>query len=171
MVATPIPSPVRFSKTLNSTIYIVPTIANISAPTRTELDAGIRIDGVVPKDGVAGFAGSEVTVTADDLMTGYTLPIHDGIDWSSGSTITGYLSHGETATGTGASDIRTVMATGTNVYVVLFDTIDSVGLTMDVFPCFIGAQTKSRSGVATVEIACTFTGVPALNVAVPAASA
>lgn len=168
MAASLIPAPIRYSKTLNSTVYVVPTVADITAPTRSELDAGTRIDNVIPKDGISGFAGTETTVTADDLMSGYTLAVHDGEDWSSGSTITAYCDQDETASA--GTDIRNVLTKGSNVVIVLFDSTDTAGKTMDVFPCYIGAHTKSRTGMATIDIACTFTGVPVSNVAVPAVS-
>jgi hypothetical protein len=168
MVATPTPaiaSPVRYSKTQDSWVYVLPTCADITAPTRAELIAGTRIDKVIPKDGVAGFSGTESTITTDDLASGITIPLHDGEDWSAGSTITAYADKGYTATG--GVDIRSVLAKDSDVVVVLFDSDDTPGKTCDLFKVHVGAHTKSRSGAATIDIACTFTDVPAQNVAVP----
>jgi hypothetical protein len=162
MAAPDITAAVRFSHTLNQTVYVCPAMADYTNPTRSELNAGTRIDSVIPKDGIGGFAGTESTVTTDDLKSGVTIPLHDGEDWSGGSTITTYASKSGTQAHTG------VLAKGSTVYVVLFDSTDTAGLKMDVFPCFVGAQTKARSGAATVESALTYTGVPAQNVTVPA---
>lgn len=47
-------------------IFWVTTIADIAAPTTTELDAGIRLDNWVTPDGLVGFEGNtaEVDTTA-----------------------------------------------------------------------------------------------------------
>lgn len=161
MVATDIAAAVRYSNTLNKTVYVCPTMVDYTSPSRAELNAGTRIDRVIPKDGIAGFAGSESTITADDLKTGVMIPVHDGEDWSQGSTINAHLSKSGT-------DIRSVLTKGTSLYIVIFDSTDTAALKMDVFPVFVGSAQKSRSGLAMVTIGCTFTGVPAVDVTVPA---
>jgi len=168
MVATAIASAVRYSKTKNSAVYVLTDCADYTSPTRAELDAGTRIDKVIPKDGISGFAGTESTITSDDIFSGDTIALHDGEDWSSGSSITAYADKGYTATN--GTDIRSVLAKDSDVFIVLFDSQDTPGLCMDVFPVHIGAHTKSRSSDSTIDIACTFTDVPATDVAVPASA-
>lgn len=161
MAASVLNPAVRYSNTLNKCVYVLPTAADYTAVTRAELDAGTRIDGEIPKDGISGFAGSEQTITADDLKTGITIPVHDGEDWSSGSTINAYLSK----TGT---DVRSVLPKDSNQVIVIFDSTDTAGQKMDVFPVFVGSHQKSRSGMAMVTVGLTFTGVPSVDQTVPA---
>ena len=161
MAAPKINPAVRYSNTINEVVYWVPTMADYTNPTRAELDAGTNITGVIPKDGISGFSGSEQTQTTDDLASGKTLPLHDGEDFSQGSSINAWKSK----TGT---DIRTVMPKYSSGNLVIFDAGDTAGGTMDVFPAYVGSHQKSRSGPAMVTIGLSYTGVPAENITVPA---
>lgn len=163
MAASDLNPAVRYSHTLNQTVYILTTAADYNALTRAELDAGVRVDGEIPKDGVSGFSGTEQTITSDDNRTGNSIPLHDGKDWSQGSSINFHLSQ------TGAvDDIRSVAPENSTRIVVIFDSTDTAGLEMDVFPVRVGSLTKSRSGEAMGTLNFTYTGVPSTDQTVPA---
>ena len=161
MAAPDIATATRYSNTLNKTVYVLPACADITAPTRAELNAGTRIDSVIPKTGITGFSGTQSTITSDDLKTGMTLSINDGEDWSQGSTIEAHLSKSGT-------DIRSVLPKGQSKFIVMFDSTDTAGLKMDVFDIYVGSAEKSRSGLAMVTLGCTYNQVPAIDVTVPA---
>src|SRR4249919_1128392 len=52
-------------------VWSVPTIANIAAPTTTELNAGIQLDGLLTKSGLKGFTPSAGSVDTTPLNGTY----------------------------------------------------------------------------------------------------
>lgn len=161
MVATPLNPAQRFTGLDNVVAYWVETIADKTAPLRSELNAGIDLTGEVPKDGISGFTTTGQTVTADDLRSGFDAQLDNGFT-AEDSSIQVYMSE----TGT---DIRTLIERGDEGFVVLFDNEDVSGELMDVWPVKVLSCGKSRSGANPMMVTISFsiTSAPALNVTVP----
>lgn len=167
MVATPLDPAVIYNNVENLTVYWVPTIADITAPTRAELDAGTDLTGNMPTDGVTGFSTTGSTVPVSNLATGFTGDINNGyaVDKSS---LKVYLS----ADPGQAGDVRTLLTRGTRGNVVLFDTQDVAAALMDIYPVQVNGLPKTRdtSTGTMVEVGFSSVATPAENVAVPAAT-
>lgn len=163
MVATPIAPPVIFNSVSNEVVYWVPTIANISAPTRAELDAGIDLTAAMPIDGVTGFSLAGKTVAVTNLATGFEGVVSNGRSVGTSSLMV-YISE------TGDTDVRSLIHYGDRGNVVLFDTGDVTGGLMDIYPVTVNSVEKSRdtSKGAMVKIDFANGETPAENVAVPA---
>lgn len=52
-------------------VWVVPSIANIAAPTTTEINAGINISGLLTQDGLNGFQPDTAEVDTSKLNSTY----------------------------------------------------------------------------------------------------
>ena len=93
-------------------VAYVPTIANIAAPTTTELNAGIILSGTMTPDGLKGFEATTADVPTDKLNSSYDT-VSIGRDSYSNTAIGLYKQT------VGADTIRTTLTRGTTGYIVV----------------------------------------------------
>ena len=140
-------------------------IANTSAPTRVELDAGIDLTAEVAD--YAGFAETSDFVETPDLGSRWISQIPGQIKPPS-STITFWAS-------SSSDDIRSILPAGTKGYVVIFPEGDGPsnggpGTKMDIWPVTVGSESMEGKAADPAQRMVSFatTGQPALNVTIPA---
>lgn len=123
--------------------YWVDTIANLTAPSRTELNAGTDLTPQVTE--AAGWSRTGTTVDSQSFV-GPAIKLA-GPSTLEDSSLTMRLSK----TGT---DIRDVVEFGDSGYVVVFPDGDTAGRTMDVFQVTVTGDPKSQGATdaATVEV-------------------
>ena len=161
MPATVLAAPFKYSA-IGKDVYVCPTIAMLTAPLRSELNAGTNIKLHLDKDtGLAGFELTHNTVTATSLGDGIGYVLNDGNAYG-----TATLTCHQSKTGA-ASDVRSLLTEGATTYIVIFDTADTAGLRMDVFAVTVNPITKVRAGVAMLTIPVDI-GNSARDVTVPA---
>lgn len=135
-------------------------IANTSAPTRAEINAGTAIDGELFD--AAGFTQNVTFVDAPDFGSKRVQKLPGQITYDD-SALTLYLS-------LTSSDVRTLLTVNSVGFLVIFTEGDVAGRKMDVWPVTIGAQSKPHSLTDPARIVISFgiTGTPQENVTVPA---
>lgn len=160
MPATPIASAVRYYRRGLSKVSWVPTIVSKAAPTRAELNAGTELS--VEVGAVEGWQIVSAVVETPSLGSKFDAKI-DGAISADDSSLTLYASQ----TGT---DVRDLLARGTNGYIVWMDEGDTAGRKMDVFPVRVLSQGKIRNleDAAQVQVQFAVTSEPAENVTIPA---
>lgn len=159
MSATPISSSVRYYRRGVSKVSWVPTIANKSAPSRAELDAGTELS---PETGAVD--GWEITSNTEDapaLGTTFNAKVFSTTEVGD-SSLTLYASRSGT-------DVRTLLTRGTSGYIVWMDEGDVAGNLMDVFPVQVMSQAKTRDidALGMVKVGFAIPSEPAENVAIP----
>ncbi|SHI68434.1 phage tail tube protein [Streptomyces sp. 3214.6] len=159
MVATPIAATSRYIPPGTTHYYFVASIANKSAPTRPELDAGTDLTAEIAE--VSGFSTTSEQTETPDLGSRFTGKIPGRIT-ADDSSITMYMS-------STSNDVRTLLPRDTAGFVVAFSEGDVAGRKMDVFPVKVSGQPKKRDieDAATIEIQFTITSIPAENVTIP----
>lgn len=143
-------------------IYFVPTIADISAPTRTELNTGTDLSGEVAE--ISGFTVTSEQIAAPDLGSRFTSQV-GGRTTAEDSSLTFYSDQQ-------GVDARTVLSRGTDGYLTFMDGGDVEDNLMDVYPITVVSVGKMRSvgdELARLQIQVSITSEPAEDVAVPAA--
>lgn len=146
MPATVLASPFRYSA-IKKDVYLVPTIAVITAPTRSELNAGTNIKFHLDKDnGLQGFELQPQSVVATDLGSGIGYNLNDG-DTYPQATISAFMNKPGSS-----GDLRSVISEGDATFIVIFDTLDTAGLKMDVFAVNVRPISKTRAGVEMLSI-------------------
>jgi hypothetical protein len=165
MVATPLQLTNRFIAPEISKFYWitgVDGIADVTAPTRIELDGGLDLSGEVAES-----SGWEVT--------GQTVDVPDG-----GTRITGKIP-GRVTLGDAqlvfyasqdTNDIRQVLIRGDRGFMVVLHGGDVEGQTCDVFPSQVNSVSKpvDYAGTAAQMVTVTFAlSVPGEDVEIPAA--
>lgn len=146
--------------------YWVETIADPSAPTRMELDAGQDLTAEVGE--VSGFSVTSESVDAPDLASRFTSRV-PGMTTAEDSSLTMYLSRD-------GDDARTVLPRDTVGYVVVFPSGDDGGSSstklMDVFPATVSSQALrpdfDEPGAVTVSF--TITSEPQQNLSIPSSA-
>lgn len=160
MTATPLRSSTRYYPPGTRQVYWTPDIADKTAPTRAELDAGIDLTGEIAA--MAGFSVSSATVSVPDLSNRFAPDIPGQITAAS-SSITLYASED-------SQDIREILPRDTSGFVVVLWEGDIAGRSMDVFPVTVISVPKdvttTNAGQMTVDFA--ITSVPAEDVTIPA---
>lgn len=63
-------------------VWSVPTIANIAAPTTTELNAGTSLEGILTPDGLSGFQPSTAAVDTSALNSTFNTEIPGRVSFS-----------------------------------------------------------------------------------------
>lgn len=152
----------RFSRRGKSKIHFVPTIADPSAPTRIEIDAGTHLTPEIAA--VAGFSFSNSPIPTPDLDTTFTTTI-PGEDTAADSSLTFY--DDDT---TGGSTIRTAMVKGTTGYIVLMPVGDVASERCEVWPVEstgVADEWTAGNDPARFTVSFGITAVPELDVSIP----
>lgn len=163
MAPTPLPVAERFFAPEISKVYWVPTIADINAPTRAELDAGTDLTGEIAD--IAGFIATSGLINTPDYASRFVSQIGGRLTVDQ-SSITFYASR------TG-EDIRTILARGERGNLVFCDQGDEEDLPADVFPVQVTSMGKVRTTADQAhQITAGFapTRPPAEDVPLPAAA-
>lgn len=156
---------VRYWRRGRTRAFFVPTIADIDAPTVTELTAGTELTGDIAN--IEGFATEQEFIGTPDLASTSTTTV-PGEETFAASSLMFYLDS-ET------NPLRTELAKGTVGYVVFIDYKPTGALVaddeVDVYPVQVGAVPKQRdmgSTAAQWTANMAITGVPAEDVVVVA---
>jgi hypothetical protein len=143
-------------------VYWVVTITTVSAPTRSELNAGTDLSGEISE--LSGFQVVSATVDTPDLGSRFTSKIPGRIT-ADDSSINFY------ATSTGFNDARSVLPRDTSGFVVIMDAGDvSTTGRMSVYPSKVAAHGMLR-GVedpAMTQAQFTITSEPSEDLVIPA---
>lgn len=142
-------------------VYFVPTIADKSAPTRLELNAGTDLSPEIAD--LSGWVIGGEDVATPDLGTRFTSNI-PGREAADDSSLTLYADKE-------GVDVRATLPAGTNGYVVWLDGGDVAANKMDVYPIRVRSVGKMRNlqnEAAKIQVQFSITSKPASNVAVPA---
>lgn len=162
MTATPITQATRYFAPGISKCLFVPTIANLAAPTRSELDAGTDLSGEI--QALAGWTVSANMADTPDLNSTFIgkLPTTTAADDSS---LTFYQSQD-------GQDVRTLLPRTTRGNIVWMDEGDDPSSTCDVFPVLVSSNAKQRSmsDLALIQVMFAITRQPQENVTIPAAA-
>jgi hypothetical protein len=140
-------------------IYWVTTIATYTAPTRSELNAGIDLTAEIAS--ITGFTVTSATTEVPDLSTRFSASVPARIT-AAASALTFYAS-------STSSDVRTVLPRDTAGYAVFLWEGDITGQKMDVFPSKVTAESVAGDMEAPQQVSIEFaiTKIPALNVVIP----
>ncbi|MFD1656998.1 hypothetical protein ACFSL4_01790 [Streptomyces caeni] len=160
MSATPITASTRYYRRGVSKVSWVPTIADKTAPTRAELNAGTELS---PETGaVDGWQITSNTEDAPALGTTFNAKVFSTTEVGN-SSLTLYTSK----TGT---DVRSLLIRGTTGFIVWMDEGDVAGNLMDVFPVQVMSQAKTReiNSLGMVQVQFAIPSEPAENVSIPA---
>lgn len=159
MSATPIITSKRYYQEGVSRVVWCPTVANVSSPTRAEINAGTDLS---PE--VSAASGWEVTSnTQDTPALGSVFVGKIGATTTAAdSTLTFYADSTST-------DVRSLLTRGLTGYILWMGEGDVANHTMDVFPVTVTAAPKDRSISATATIVVNFaiTKEPSENVTIP----
>lgn len=161
MPATPITPASRFFRPGVTKCYWVVSIANIAAPTRSELNAGSDLSKDILD--ISGWMVSGQAISTPDLNSRFVGNI-PGLTSADESSISFY--QGETGV-----DVRSLMPRDTSGNIIWLDGGDVAGRKMDVFPVRILSLGKTRSmgsEAARLVIQYSVTTEPAENVTIPA---
>lgn len=144
----------------------VETLADKTAPTRTEIDAGTDLTAEIAD--VSGFSVSSDTVDAPDLASRFTSKV-PGMITADDSELDIYLSKDPGTNG----DARTLLTRDAEGFVVIFPEGDDGGTNnhlMDVFPATVSSAAiqPDIDKPGTLIVNFTITDEPAQNIAVPA---
>jgi hypothetical protein len=161
MAATPITPASRFFRPGITKCYWVVSIANISAPSRAELNAGLDLSKDVAD--INGWMVSGQKIDTPDLNSTFVSNI-PGLTQADESSITFYA--GETGV-----DVRAQMPRNTAGHIVWLDGGDVTGRKMDIFPTrvlSVGKQRSMGAEAARLTIQYAISSVPAEDVTIPA---
>lgn len=160
MVATPMAATSRYFRPGTTKVYWVVSIADKTAPARTELDAGTDLSAEIME--IEGFQVVSNTLDTPDFGSRFTSKIPADIV-ADDSALNTYAD-------STSVDIRSVLARDDDGFVVIMDEGDIVGHLMDVFPARVSATPKlrARSDPAQIRAQFTVTSEPAENVTIPA---
>jgi hypothetical protein len=161
-MATPINASTRYYRRGTTKVLWVPTVANKSAPTRSELNAGTALE--FETGAMEGWSTTSETVQTPALGSRFT-PVVGGAITAADSSLTFWASKD-------GDDVRTLLAREESGFIVWMDEGDVPGQTMDVFPVTVTSQAKVRELDSAAQIMCQFaiTSEPAENVTIPAAA-
>ncbi|WP_432124063.1 hypothetical protein [Streptomyces sp. C10-9-1] len=160
-MATPISASIRYYRRGITKVLWVPTIANKSAPSRAELNAGTALEGET--GAMQGWQTTSATVPTPALGSRFT-PVVGGEITAADSSLTFWASRD-------SADVRSLLTREAEGFVVWMDEGDVEDRTMDVFPVTVTSQAKVRELDSAAQIMCQFaiTSEPAENVSIPAA--
>lgn len=142
-------------------IYWVGTIAVLSAPTRSELNAGVDLSGEVADTG--GWTASATFNPSNRLASGWEMS-RRGRRRAEGTTITLYADRA-------GDDIRALLAEGNQGHIVVLHGGDIAGRLMDVWPVEVAALSQPTTiGNDPAQVVAEFAvpDEPVLGVTVPA---
>lgn len=141
-------------------IYLCPAIANINAPTRPELNAGLDVTRQVA--GIEGWKVVSETLPRPDMASRFTSKVGSAIS-ADDSSLTIYMARS-------GVDYRPTLVRGYVGFAVFQDGGEITGQLMDVFPVEITSTPKQRGlgELMTAMIQFSITSTPAEDVAIPA---
>lgn len=162
MATTPLPSSVRYFDVGTTVVYWLPSCADITTPTRAEMNAGTDVTGEVAD--FDGFAVTGDEIEVPDLKKLFNKKIA-GRTTSDSSSITFY---GDLTGG----DITDLLSRGDNGFIAWLNGGDVPGNKGDIFPVRVKSIPRKRSisDAARVMVEFSITDEPAENVTVPALS-
>lgn len=160
MPATPITTTNRFWRPAVSASLFLPTVANINAPTRSEINAGTDLSGEVASMGAWRIASA--FLDAPDLGHAFISQV------VAQTTIEGAeIGFYESSNGV---DVRNLLPRGTTGFHVLMYGGDVAGRKMNVYKITVGATSPAvtLNEVAQIPVMFAVTAQPAENVSIPA---
>lgn len=146
MTATDITASDHYFRQGVSRVLWVPTIANLQAPTRSELNAGTDLSNEI-----AAVAGWEVTGNTEDTPALGSVFVGKvpSTTTSDNSSLTLYADRT-------SDDVRGLLSRGSTGYVVWMDEGDVANYLMDVFPSRVTAVSPQRDIAITGQIMVSF---------------
>lgn len=163
-MTTPIPVADKFINAGVTTVYFIPAIEDVQAPTRAELDAGTDLTDEVTA--TSGWQVSSANVTYNPLGTTFTPSIPGRTTVEDSSLTLPQDMNGE--------DVREVLPRGTTGFVVIMHGGDVEDGPMDVWPVRVSSLGKSISTegteVASIVVSFAIPSEPAESVAIPGAA-
>lgn len=151
----------RFFHPDTTKCYYLPAVANISAPTRLEMNAGTDLSNEVAD--IAGWSVTANEIPTPDLGTIFTSKIPGRTD-AEDSSITFYAD-------LNGVDVRALLPRGTNGFIMWLDGGDVEDNIAAVFPVRVRSVANQRSlgdEAARLMVQFSITREPAEDVAVPA---
>lgn len=159
MAPTPLTVTSRYTPPGNRKVYWITTAATYTAPTRSELNAGIDLTAEISE--FSGFQLTAADAQVPDLATGFigSVPARQS---ASNSEIVFWAS----LTG---NDARTVFPRGTVGYVIILPEGDVSGQKMEVWPAKVNSMSidPSMEDPGKVHVQLSITKIPAQNVTIP----
>lgn len=152
----------RFFRPEVTKVYWVVTIATYTAPTRTEINAGVDLSDEVAE--IGGFQTVSASLETPDLASRFTSKIPGRIT-ADDSSINFY------ASSTGFNDARSVLPRDTSGHIIIMDAGDVTTTgRMDVYPCKVASHLKLRDieNPAMTQAQFTITRQPAEDKVIPA---
>lgn len=163
-MATPIPVAEKFIHPGVTTILFVPTIANVDAPTRAELDAGTDLTREVI--GASGWQITSNRVAYNPLHTTFTPSIAGRTSVEESSLTLPQDIAGD--------DVREVLPRGADGYIVIMHGGYVAASPMDVWPVEVSSLgkpvTTEGSEIASIVVSFAIPAEPAEDIAIPAAT-
>lgn len=140
-------------------VYLVTTISDYTAPTRSELNAGLDVTRQVRS--IDGWTIEAAQIDRPDFASLFTSKI-GGKTEAKDSSLTIYAAKS-------GADARATITDGYTGYVVFLDGGDTTSYKMDVFPVLCIARPKQRSDSDPLTIMYQFsiTSPPAIDVSIP----
>jgi hypothetical protein len=159
MPATPITASTRYYRPGLTKVYYCATIANKSAPTAGELNAGTDLSGEITA--IDGWQPTANFLDAPDLNSSFVAKVAGGLEVGD-SSLTMFAS-------SNSVDVRSLLPRGTTGFLVFLDEGQTTGRKMDVFPITVASAPKLRDlgEVARIQVGFAITSAPAENVTVP----
>lgn len=161
MAATPIATVNRFFPTGTTKYIFTVSVANKSAPTRSEINAGTDLSPEINE--VDGWQVTSELIDVPDLNSRFTSKI-PGRTSADDSSITFYADPS-------GSDARTLFPRGATGFILRMDGGDVPGRKMDVFPVTVSSVPKEMGtgdDAGTLQVMFAITSEPAENVTIPA---
>ncbi|WP_242890276.1 phage tail tube protein [Actinomadura litoris] len=162
MAPPPINAHTRYVAKSKTKCYWVPDIANVQAPTRGELDAGVDLSPQLMD--VDGWTVESESVETPNLADSFTGSIN-GSTSADDSSVTMYSDRN-------GADIRAILQRDDDGNIVWLHGGDIPGnATMDVFPCRIGSLGKNITlddDASSIQVNFNITDEPAENITIPA---
>lgn len=157
---TPATSVTKFIPTGNRHYWFVATIADQSAPTYTEIEAGTLLDGLIAS--VTGWTKKSDMVDIPNAQDQFVASIPGTIK-ADDSSITVYMDSGGT-------DLRSTFAQGTSGFMLFAD--GDTPTKVDVFAVTVTSTSKSSglTDAATLEVSFAIRTEPSIDVTFPAST-
>src|SRR5438045_52873 len=155
MVATPIASPGLYVPVSIRKINWYPAVANITAVTRSEINAGTDLSPAIPDDGVKGFTGKAEFADAPNFLGGLTPKVPKNQLTADDSTLDFYMS-------TTSSDVRTLLTRGLSGFIGMMWEGDTAAKKQTVFQVTVASQSPAPDGGNPARITIGF-GIFAFN--------
>lgn len=160
MSATPIAATNRYFRPETSKVIWCPSVADPSAPTRAEIDAGIDLSDEISE--VGGWQVTSDTVETPDLGSRFVGKIPSTTS-SDDSSLTMYADEE-------GHDVRELLHRGDSGNVIWMDEGDVAGQYMDLFPTRVSSVPKQRdlTSAATLQVMFSVVREPKENLIIPA---